>query len=82
MVSHPLILILFGDACPGASHEMLTRSTRAGVIEEKGMLGGEEEEGGRPAQANLLLLCKAGTHTVLQREGDPDQISVCGKKVR
>lgn len=60
---------------------MLSRSSRAGLLEEKGGHGVERRRRG-PAQANLQLLCEAGIQTALQREGDPDQISASGEKVR
>lgn len=47
---------------------LLTRSTRAGVLEEKGGHAVERrrgEGGGRPAPSNPQLLCEAGTQTVL-----------------
>lgn len=73
-VSHPLFPILWsGDACPGDSREMLTRSAWAGILEEERGHAEKRRRGGlEPAQTDLQLLCEAGTHTVCQREGDPD----------
>lgn len=59
---------------------MLTQSSKAGLLEEKGGHGVERSE--EEEQPNLQLLWEAGIQTVLQRQEDPDQISACGEKVR